>query len=156
MDVVVFSATERERLHGHTHAVRVTITGPVADDGMIANYAVFKKRVRNLCEAWDEYYLIPGQSPYVNVREEGGRSRSRPRPAARSSVLDFGGYACYDALTWGRRDAQGVRDARWPDAGHFSNISSRFVNPFSPVCSPRAAGLAGDGLHGSARDKCDS
>jgi 6-pyruvoyl-tetrahydropterin synthase len=69
----VFSATERERLHGHTHAVKVSITGPVANDGMIANYAVFKKRVRDLCDAWDEYYLIPSRSPFVSVREEGGR-----------------------------------------------------------------------------------
>ena len=40
---------------------------------MIANYAVFKKRVRILCDTWDEYYLIPGRSPFVSVREENGR-----------------------------------------------------------------------------------
>jgi hypothetical protein len=74
----VFSATERERLHGHTHAVRVTITGPVAADGMIANYAVFKERVRVLCDSWDEMYLIPSLSPYVTVRHEGGRSSTPP------------------------------------------------------------------------------
>jgi 6-pyruvoyl-tetrahydropterin synthase len=53
--------------------VRVTITGPVAADGMIANYAVFKERVRVLCDAWDEMYLIPSLSPYVTVRQEDDR-----------------------------------------------------------------------------------
>ena len=72
----VFSATERERLHGHTHAVKVKVTGPVARDGMIANYAVFKHRVRRLCEAWDEMYLIPAHSEYVTVRQENDRSAS--------------------------------------------------------------------------------
>ena len=31
----VFWVTERERLHGHTHAVRVQFTGPVASDGVL-------------------------------------------------------------------------------------------------------------------------
>ena len=32
---VFFWVTERERLHGHTHAVRVQFTGPVASDGVL-------------------------------------------------------------------------------------------------------------------------
>ena len=34
---------------------------------MVANYAVLKKRVRELCAAWDETYLVPSQSPHVEV-----------------------------------------------------------------------------------------
>ena len=63
----VFSATERERLHGHTHAVRVRFTGPVAGDGMVSNYALFKSRVRALCQKYDETYLVPGDSPHIKI-----------------------------------------------------------------------------------------
>lgn len=59
----VFSATSRERLHGHTHAVRVSLTGPVSDEGMVADYAVFKKLVRKQCDEWDERLLAP--SPQI-------------------------------------------------------------------------------------------
>jgi len=69
----VFSAKERERLHGHTHAVKVQFTGLVGSDGMVANYAILKKRVRELCALWDETFLVPGQSPHVQVVQEGGR-----------------------------------------------------------------------------------
>mmetsp|Transcript_14177 Transcript_14177/g.48661 ORF Transcript_14177/g.48661 Transcript_14177/m.48661 type:complete len:501 (-) Transcript_14177:24-1526(-) len=69
----VFSAQERESLHGHTHAVRVAFTGPVGEDGMVENYQVFKKRVRELCDKWDETYLVPGHCRHLNIREEGER-----------------------------------------------------------------------------------
>jgi len=70
----VFSATERERLHGHTHVVRVQLTGPVAADGMIANYALFKSRVRELCKKYDETYLVPANSPHIKVEFVEGAS----------------------------------------------------------------------------------
>jgi GTP cyclohydrolase I len=69
----VFSSTERERLHGHTHAVRVTLTGPVSAEGMVADYGIFKRLVREQCDAWDERYLIPERSPHVVVERDGGQ-----------------------------------------------------------------------------------
>lgn len=67
----VFSATERERLHGHNYSVAATVTAPVDDNGLCFPYGELKKRMRDLCDAIDEYTLIPGHSPHLAVSEEG-------------------------------------------------------------------------------------
>jgi 6-pyruvoyltetrahydropterin/6-carboxytetrahydropterin synthase len=38
---------------------------------MLADYSLFKNLVRKLCNAWDEMYLIPSESPHVTVRQDG-------------------------------------------------------------------------------------
>jgi 6-pyruvoyltetrahydropterin/6-carboxytetrahydropterin synthase len=67
----VFSATDRERLHGHNFAVAAKIVAPVDDNGLTGDYAVYKAQIKKLCDALDEYTLIPSQSPYLTVSEEG-------------------------------------------------------------------------------------
>ena len=67
----IFSATERERLHGHNFSVSARIVAPVDDNGLTGDYAVYKRRIKELCDAIDEYTLIPSQSPYLQVEEEG-------------------------------------------------------------------------------------
>lgn len=67
----IFSATERERLHGHNFAVQVHIEARMQDNGMGFDYGVYKKRIRQLCDAWDEYFILPGASPYLRLEEEG-------------------------------------------------------------------------------------
>jgi 6-pyruvoyltetrahydropterin/6-carboxytetrahydropterin synthase len=67
----IFSATERERLHGHNFAVQVHIDARMQGNGMGFDYGVYKKRIRQLCEAWDEYFILPGNSPYLRFEEEG-------------------------------------------------------------------------------------
>ena len=67
----LFSATERERLHGHNFAVRLAVTAPVGDDGICFSYKEIKTRLRELCDALDEYTLIPLQSPHLRIEEEG-------------------------------------------------------------------------------------
>ncbi|MEO0575331.1 MAG: 6-carboxytetrahydropterin synthase [Pseudomonadota bacterium] len=63
----IFSATERERLHGHNFAVSADITTEVGDDGLCFDYNVMKKRLKTLCDSIDEYVLMPGNSPYLDV-----------------------------------------------------------------------------------------
>ena len=71
----IFSATERERLHGHNFAVSVTLTAPVADDGLCFGYNEIKKKVRALCAELDEYALLPEHSPYLSITTEGDQYR---------------------------------------------------------------------------------
>ncbi|WP_372863396.1 6-pyruvoyl tetrahydropterin synthase family protein [Spongiibacter sp.] len=68
----IFSATERERLHGHNFRVSLLLTADVGDDGMCFSYVEIKKRLRKLCAALDEYTLLPAQSPHMDVSERGG------------------------------------------------------------------------------------
>jgi len=67
----IFSATERERLHGHTFNVYAAITSEVNDNGLTCDYHVYKEKVRQLCRDLNEYFLIAGQSPYQELKPQG-------------------------------------------------------------------------------------
>lgn len=67
----IFSATERERLHGHNFSVAARIVAPVDDNGLTGDYAVYKSQIRKLCDSLDEYTLIPSQSPHLRIDEDG-------------------------------------------------------------------------------------
>lgn len=67
----VFSATERERLHGHNFTVSANITAQVDDNGMTSNYRIYKDALQRCCEALDEYVLLPGESPYLQIEQQG-------------------------------------------------------------------------------------
>ena len=51
----IFSASERERLHGHNYSVSARIVAPMGDNGFSADYNVYKNRLAGLCDALDEY-----------------------------------------------------------------------------------------------------
>ena len=67
----IFSATERERLHGHNFSVSAHIVSPVDDNGLADDYASYKRRLKALCDSLDEYTIIPTQSPYLQIEEQG-------------------------------------------------------------------------------------
>jgi len=66
----IFSATNRERLHGHNWRLAVEITGEVGDEGLCFDYAIYKKILKDLCAKYDEYTLIAEQSPYLIITED--------------------------------------------------------------------------------------
>ncbi|MEM9172213.1 MAG: 6-carboxytetrahydropterin synthase [Pseudomonadota bacterium] len=68
----IFSATERERLHGHNFAATADVTAPVGDDGLCFDYNIVKKALRRLCDSLDEYVLIAGRSSHLTVTERSG------------------------------------------------------------------------------------
>ena len=69
----LFSATERERLHGHNYRVEVTLTTEVGEDGISFDYARAKQLITALCEELDEWMLIPEHSPHLRLEEQGDR-----------------------------------------------------------------------------------
>lgn len=73
----IFSATERERLHGHNFSIYCALTGYVDDNGMIADYRRYKDILRQLCASWNEYFLLPGASPYLEIEHVGDRLECR-------------------------------------------------------------------------------
>lgn len=73
----IFSATERERLHGHNYSVSVKIVAPMGHNGFSADYNVYKDRIAALCDGLDEYMLLAGASPYQEITEEGAYYRVR-------------------------------------------------------------------------------
>jgi 6-pyruvoyltetrahydropterin/6-carboxytetrahydropterin synthase len=71
----IFSATERERLHGHNYSVSTRIVAPIGDNGFSADYNVYKNRIRALCEHLDEYMLLAGESPHQQIEDAGDSYR---------------------------------------------------------------------------------
>ncbi|TDG14832.1 6-pyruvoyl tetrahydropterin synthase [Seongchinamella unica] len=67
----IFSATERERLHGHNYSVSARFIAPLGDNGFSADYNVYKNRLAGLCEELDEYMLLAAESPYQRIEEDG-------------------------------------------------------------------------------------
>ena len=66
----IFSATEREDLHGHTFYVTASIDSPVGGDGLAFDYNLVKSRLQMLCDQLDEKVLLPEASPYLELAEE--------------------------------------------------------------------------------------
>ena len=66
----IFSATERERLHGHNFHVSADIVAAVGENGMCFDYNVAKGRLKALCSGLDEYTLLPANSPFLEIEEQ--------------------------------------------------------------------------------------
>lgn len=67
----IFSATERERLHGHNFRLAASITGEVDDNGLCFDYAVYKNILLEICGRYNEYTLIAEDSPHLTITDEG-------------------------------------------------------------------------------------
>ncbi|MDG0993083.1 MAG: 6-carboxytetrahydropterin synthase [Luminiphilus sp.] len=65
----IFTATERERLHGHNYSVSARIVAPMGSNGFSADYNVYKRRIADLCKPLDEYMLVAANSPYQTIEE---------------------------------------------------------------------------------------
>ena len=68
----LFSATEREDLHGHTFYVTAEVDSPVGEDGLAFDYNLFKNALKALCDELDEKVLLPERSPYLRLHEADG------------------------------------------------------------------------------------
>lgn len=67
----IFSATERERLHGHNYSVSARIVAPMGENGFSADYNVYKTRLKALCDSLDEYMLLAADSRFQRIEEDG-------------------------------------------------------------------------------------
>ena len=68
----IFSATERENLHGHNWRVGCEVTSPVGDTGLCFDYGKIKRALAALCAELDERVLLPARSPYLDLTEDDG------------------------------------------------------------------------------------
>ena len=66
----IFSASERERLHGHNFRVEVDIDARMLGNGMCFDYGIYKERVVALCRELNEWTILPTRSPYLQIEED--------------------------------------------------------------------------------------
>ena len=74
----LFPGGRAELLHGHNYRVRVELSGSeLAEEGLLVDLDSFKKRLRGICAGLDSRTLLPGESPRLNWRREGGEVEVR-------------------------------------------------------------------------------
>jgi 6-pyruvoyltetrahydropterin/6-carboxytetrahydropterin synthase len=66
----IFSATEREPLHGHMYSVYLALTTWVESNGMTFDYRYYKKRIHELCDHLNQTFLMPQFSPFLTFEED--------------------------------------------------------------------------------------
>ncbi|MEM7079223.1 MAG: 6-carboxytetrahydropterin synthase [Pseudomonadota bacterium] len=65
----IFSATERENLHGHNFHVTLRADALIHEDGLTFDYNILKNAVKAMCDSLDEQVLMPQLSPHLEVAE---------------------------------------------------------------------------------------
>ncbi len=66
----IFSATEREPLHGHMYTVYLALDTWVEANGMTFDYRYYKKRIHELCRQLNQTFLMPAYSPHLTTTED--------------------------------------------------------------------------------------
>lgn len=66
----IFSATEREPLHGHMYRVYLALNLWVEENGMTFDYRYYKERVHKLCRQLNQTFLMPQYSPFLEYGED--------------------------------------------------------------------------------------
>jgi 6-pyruvoyltetrahydropterin/6-carboxytetrahydropterin synthase len=66
----IFSATEREFLHGHLYKVYLALTTWVENNGMTFDYRYYKKRIVDLCAGLNQTFLMPLYSPFLQFDQD--------------------------------------------------------------------------------------
>ena len=66
----IFSATERENLHGHNYQLLCDVTASLGTDGLLFDYAILKRILQAMCDEIDEQVILPAHSPYLKVVDE--------------------------------------------------------------------------------------
>lgn len=67
----IFSATDREDLHGHNYSVAVSMQVILNDNGLASDYRIFKKKVRAVCQQLNGRFLLPSQSKFLKLEDTG-------------------------------------------------------------------------------------
>jgi 6-pyruvoyltetrahydropterin/6-carboxytetrahydropterin synthase len=67
----IFSATDREDLHGHNYYVSLALTVMIDDNGLAFDYRIYKRKLQALCKLLDRKFLLPSQSKYLHLEDTG-------------------------------------------------------------------------------------
>lgn len=66
----IFSATEREPLHGHMYSVYLALTTSIKENGMAFDYRYYKQKIHALCNSLNQIFLMPKFSPFLTIDED--------------------------------------------------------------------------------------
>ena len=66
----IFSATDREPLHGHRYEVYLALDTSIEKNGLTFDYRHYKDHIKSLCKNLHQTFLMPSYSPYLDYDED--------------------------------------------------------------------------------------
>lgn len=67
----IFSATDREDLHGHNYHIHAAFEVEIKDNGLAFDYRHYKKKLLELAQRLDRKFLLPERSKHLTVEDTG-------------------------------------------------------------------------------------
>lgn len=69
----IFEDGSVERLHGHNYHVHVRVHASQLKLGLVFPFHTVKQHINQLCDAWDEYVLLPHTCPWFTFQVDDHR-----------------------------------------------------------------------------------
>ena len=120
---LIFPDGSAERLHGHNYRVYLEVEGALTRHGLVLDFKRVKPVVRELLDALDEHWLLPGEHEELRASERADgvievRYRERYYAAPREDVivLPINNTSAENLATWVGRELRARLRARFPDA----------------------------------------
>lgn len=66
---MLFSATERETLHGHDYQISAAFHTQITQNGMSFDCRAYKQKLLSLCEILDYRVILPSESAFLKLEE---------------------------------------------------------------------------------------
>ncbi len=66
---LIFPDGSAERLHGHNYRVYVELEARLSPFGLVVDFLHIKPIIRELCDALDEHWILPGKHPELTIEE---------------------------------------------------------------------------------------
>jgi 6-pyruvoyltetrahydropterin/6-carboxytetrahydropterin synthase len=70
---MVFSASQRESIHGHDYQIGVALYAEIANNGMSFDMRAYKQKLLDLCRSLDYHFLLPSQSEFLRLEDAGDK-----------------------------------------------------------------------------------
>jgi 6-pyruvoyltetrahydropterin/6-carboxytetrahydropterin synthase len=119
---LIFPDGSAERLHGHNYRVFVEIDAALTRFGLVIDFRMVKPVVRELCDALDEHWLVPGLHPVLKhharadgVTEVRYLERYYAAPTADVLVLPINNTSSENLATWFGHELARRLQARFED-----------------------------------------
>lgn len=120
---LIFPDGSAERLHGHNYRVYVAVEGALTVHGLVLDFKRVKPVVREMVDALDEHWLIPGQHPVLRwserpdgVVEVRYLERYYAAPKADVLILPINNTSAENLAGWLGHELLRRLKAKFPDA----------------------------------------
>jgi 6-pyruvoyltetrahydropterin/6-carboxytetrahydropterin synthase len=70
---MLFSAAERETMHGHDYQIHVAFHTLIHTNGMAFDCRVYKQKLLDLCQTLDYRFILPAHSDFLRLEETAER-----------------------------------------------------------------------------------